>query len=118
MFYDNFLAACARADVKPTAVIVEAGLSSGNISKWKKGVVPSGEIILKLAKMLRVSTDALLDGLDAPEDADAQNRPAPVIGDGPSQVSINLATKIDLLSEQSRRELENYIAYLESRDEQ
>lgn len=61
MFWENFYKACTDKGYKPSPFLVENGISKGNITKWKNdGALPSGEILIKIAKKLNVSTDYLL----------------------------------------------------------
>lgn len=60
MFYDNFCAICKEKGLKPTNVVNELGLSSGNMTNWKNGRTPKTEVINKIANFLNVSIDELL----------------------------------------------------------
>ena len=60
MFWDRFFALCQRNGKKPNPVGKEIGLSSGIISKWKNGGIPTGETLIKLARYFDVSVDYLL----------------------------------------------------------
>ena len=61
MFYDNFCSICKEKGFKPTKVVQELGLSSGNMTNWKNGRVPKTEVALKIANYLGVSVDYLMD---------------------------------------------------------
>lgn len=67
MFYDQLLLVCSKKNIKITNVVSELSLSSGNLSKWKNGTVPSGDILLKLADYLDISVDYLLGRTDKPD---------------------------------------------------
>jgi transcriptional regulator with XRE-family HTH domain len=43
-----------------SAVIMENGLSSGNLKNWKNGRIPKPDILQKLASYFNVSVDYLL----------------------------------------------------------
>ncbi len=60
MFWDRFYALCQRNGKRPNPVGKEIGLSSGIISKWKNGGVPTGETLIKLSNYFNVSVDYLL----------------------------------------------------------
>lgn len=60
LFYENFISICKANGKKPTNVIAELGLSAGNLSKWKNGVVPKGNTLEKLATYFSVTSDSLL----------------------------------------------------------
>lgn len=68
MFYENFVLICKKSGKKPTNVIAELGLSAGNLSKWKNGVVPKGNTLEKIATYFNVTSDSLLGIEKAEED--------------------------------------------------
>lgn len=47
--------------IKPHAVLKELEISSGSANNWKKGTIPNGEILKKIADYFEVSIDSLLD---------------------------------------------------------
>lgn len=62
MFWDNFYKKCVENNTKPNPLAKKMGISSGIVSKWKtQGTIPSGEMLLKIAKELNCSIDYLLD---------------------------------------------------------
>lgn len=75
MFYSRVNDLCTEHGVKITNVISEIGMGSGNLSKWKSGVVPKADTLSKLADYFNVSTDYLLGRTD-----DREKEPAS--GDG------------------------------------
>ncbi len=60
MFYDNFAALCRERGVAPSAVMRAVGLNKSSASYWKKGSIPSGDTLQKLADYFGVSVDYLL----------------------------------------------------------
>ena len=60
MFYDIFLQLCAEKGVKPTPVATAIGVHQSTATKWKKGAIPSGATLQKLADYFNVSVDYLL----------------------------------------------------------
>lgn len=62
MFYDRFIELCEKNGVKPTPLVVSMGLSSSNVSIWKKGSTPRPAIVKKIADYFGVTTDYLLGG--------------------------------------------------------
>lgn len=63
MFYDNLVYLCNVKNTTPTTVARICGISANAVSNWKKKkVIPNGEIVIKLAEYLNVSTDYLLLG--------------------------------------------------------
>lgn len=93
------------------------GIDRTTYVKYERGQSePSFEILLKLAKYFSVSVDYLL-GNDAGM-LPNNDKPATTTDDGLNDKGLILAKKIDRLSEQSRRELENYLDYLSTKDNQ
>lgn len=60
MFYERLKLLCDNKGIKLTNLIQELGMSSGNMNKWKKGVVPKGSTLSKLADYFNVSVDYLI----------------------------------------------------------
>jgi transcriptional regulator with XRE-family HTH domain len=67
MFYDDIYRVCNEKDTKPTAVLRELNLSTGNISKWKNGASPTVETATRIAKHLGVSLSYLCNPSDVVE---------------------------------------------------
>jgi transcriptional regulator with XRE-family HTH domain len=66
-FYNNLIKACSIKNIKVSNLTALLGFSTGNLSKWKAGTIPNGEILLKIADYLDVSVDYLLGRTDNPE---------------------------------------------------
>lgn len=66
MFFDNLTKICNEQDIKITPLLKELDISTGSISRWKNGVIPNGETLIKLSKRLNCSVDYLLS-IDNPE---------------------------------------------------
>ena len=64
MFYDEMYRVCTERGTKPTIVLRELDMSTGNISKWKSGACPTVDVAKRIAKHLNVS----LSYLCSPED--------------------------------------------------
>ena len=60
MFYDIFLQLCDEKGTKPTPVAEAIGVHRSTATKWKKGAIPSGDTLQKLAEYFNVSVDYLL----------------------------------------------------------
>ena len=60
MFYDRFVGLCKERGVSPSAVMVSIGLNKSNATFWKKGSIPKGSTLQKLADYFGVSVDYLL----------------------------------------------------------
>ena len=75
VFFDRFEKLCKDNKTTPTAVIIKLGYTKGNVTYWKNGATPNGEILLKLAQHFNVSTDYLLEITDDPTPPDEKSRP-------------------------------------------
>ncbi len=64
MFYERLKLLCEEKGIKLTNLIQELGMSSGNMNKWKNGVVPKGNTLSKLADYFNVSVDYLIGKTD------------------------------------------------------
>lgn len=62
VFYDKFIELCRSKGVKPTPLVLKMGLSSSNVSQWKKGSTPRPEVLQKFAEYFNVSVEYLLTG--------------------------------------------------------
>lgn len=61
---------CNERGVRPTRVVVDLGLSRGNLARWKDGVEPKLPILRKMADYFGVSISELTgDALDSAEPA-------------------------------------------------
>ena len=68
MFWERFYDLCEKqAHTKPNNLKEELDISSGVITKWKKGSVPNGETLIKIANYFNVSVDYLLGRTDDPK---------------------------------------------------
>ncbi len=72
MFYDTFINLCNQKGVKPTPLVVGMGLSSSNVSQWKKGSVPRPEVLKRFSDYFGVSVEYLLTGKE-----DKKEQPTP-----------------------------------------
>ena len=61
-FFERYEQLCTEKGTKPqnAEMIKIAGVSSGAISGWKKGSLPKGDVLCRLAKFFDVTTDYLL----------------------------------------------------------
>lgn len=68
MFFDILQQKCKEKGVKLTPLLQSLGLSTGNIGRWRKGAIPKGETLNKLAQALDCSVDFLLERTDNKKD--------------------------------------------------
>lgn len=62
MFFSQLEYLCQQNNVAMSTVVQTLGMSKSVVTSWKKGIIPNGETILKLAEYFNVSTDFLLTG--------------------------------------------------------
>lgn len=60
VFYDVFSILCAQKQVSPSKAAEDIGLSRPAVAKWKKGAMPGGATLDKVAEYFGVSVDCLL----------------------------------------------------------
>ena len=60
MFYERFIQLCEMKNEKPTNVLKNIGISSGNLINWKKGTSVKSDILMLLSDYFNVSVDYLL----------------------------------------------------------
>ena len=66
MFYERFAELCAENQKSQAFVVQSIGLNRAAIAKWKKGSIPNGDTVRKLAEFFGVSTDYLLGNVNEP----------------------------------------------------
>ena len=111
MFYDRFCEVCREKGTKPTIVIQELGLSSGNMTNWKKGRTPKTDVINRVAEHLGVSIDYLLEKTDIKE-APSQNE------DAISEAEKKIHQNIKLLNDEGLEKAIEYIDFLIAQEKQ
>jgi transcriptional regulator with XRE-family HTH domain len=70
VFYDQFIAACARQGVSPTRVLIALGMSKSSLARWRSGGDPLNETKKKIADHLGISISELLDKKNKPATKD------------------------------------------------
>ena len=60
MFFDIFSALCKKKGVTPNKALNDCEISRTSVAKWKKGAVPNGVTLSKLAAYFGVTTDYLM----------------------------------------------------------
>ena len=59
MFYDNFIKACNSIGKTPSAVLLEIGLGKSANTRWKRGEMPTGATLHKIADDFGISPEEL-----------------------------------------------------------
>lgn len=60
MFWDNYKKLCDENKIAPTAAGVAIGVTNAAVSKWKKGAIPNGVTLQKVADYFGVSVAYLM----------------------------------------------------------
>ena len=69
MFWDNFIKLCGDKGVTPNKVAMDLKLSNATTTRWKKGSIPQGKTLQKIADYFSVNTDDLLGRMATTPDA-------------------------------------------------
>jgi transcriptional regulator with XRE-family HTH domain len=64
LFYERFIQICKEKGAAPTTIVLEALGHKGVISQWKKGSIPNGDTLARLAGRLSCTLDYLLMGIE------------------------------------------------------
>lgn len=83
MFFNNLELMCSNKKIKMTQLLKELQLSKSAISRWRSGVLPNGEILIKIADFFECSIDYLVGRTDDPTWCKATKNTAKVITKSP-----------------------------------
>lgn len=83
MFFEQMEKLCRDNGTTITATISSLGMSKGSIANWKRGTIPNGDAIVRLAAHFNVSTDYLLLGTGS-----SSNKTMPLTDDGEELMGI------------------------------
>ena len=62
MFWTNFVKLCAEDGISPNKLAAQCGVkSTGTVSAWKKGTMPSNKTLSKIADHFKVSVETLIN---------------------------------------------------------
>lgn len=75
MFYERLDCICKKKGTTVTGVAKELKISTSNVTNWKSGTIPKGEVVIRLAELLDVSCDYLLLGKESTPKATAIEMP-------------------------------------------
>ncbi len=62
MFYERLREICKERGTTVTNMLSKLGIATGSTGNWKKGSLPNGEILIKIADYLNTSIDYILLG--------------------------------------------------------
>jgi transcriptional regulator with XRE-family HTH domain len=91
VFYENFLALCAKTRKTPSGVACAIGLSNAAASGWKKGKTPNDTTLLKIADYFGVSVETLTE--------DQKEKPVPSEEDELSELQTKVLQKVKKASD-------------------
>jgi phage repressor protein C with HTH and peptisase S24 domain len=83
VFFNNLELMCSNKKIKMTQLLKELQLSKSAISRWRSGVLPNGEILIKIADFFECSIDYLVGRTDDPTWRKATKNTAKVITKSP-----------------------------------
>ena len=83
MSFNNLELMCSNKKIKMTQLLKELQLSKSAISRWRSGVLPNGEILIKIADFFECSIDYLVGRTDDPTWRKATKNTAKVITKSP-----------------------------------
>lgn len=62
MFYERLQHLCKEQNTSISNMLQELGLSTGSTGNWKRGQLPKGDILIKIANYLNTSIDYIIFG--------------------------------------------------------
>lgn len=62
MFYERLQLLCKKQGTSVSKMLKELGLSTGSTGNWKKGQLPKGDVLAKIANYLNTSIDYIVFG--------------------------------------------------------
>lgn len=74
MFYDRLKSLCDERGIAISKVVYQLGFSSGNLARWKSGIVPRSDTLKKIADYFGVTTDYLLGNEKTPTTDESDER--------------------------------------------
>lgn len=66
MFWQNFMALCAKAKMPPSRVVEEIGLKKAAVTSWKNGATPRDSTLYRIADYFGVTVDELTEDEKSP----------------------------------------------------
>lgn len=101
-FYDRFLCKCKEAEISPTTLIKELGISTSQPNYWKNhNTLPKAEYISLIAQKLQTSEQYLIYGTENYSDlSDSERRLIDLFRKIPSNEQTKLITRAEIVAEQ------------------
>jgi len=89
MFFEQLTKACKMRNISVTNLTSRLEISKSNVTNWKNGTIPNGEVIIRISDFLGVSTDFLLKG-------DKSNISEAIIGTNNQSTTINDSQNVEV----------------------
>ncbi|MCM1506147.1 MAG: helix-turn-helix domain-containing protein [Ruminococcus flavefaciens] len=89
MFFEQLTKACKMRNITVTNLTTYLQISKSNVTNWKKGTIPNGEVIVRISEYLGVSTDFLLKG-------DTENVPESIIDTNSQNPTITESQNVEI----------------------
>ena len=105
MFFDVLSTLCQEHNISAYKACTDVGLNRAAVGKWKKGSIPNGATLSKLADYFGVTTDYLLTGEEKEKAAD------PKAG-GDDESLEDIIPGYDSLTEENKDLVQDYVAVL------
>ena len=105
MFYDRLRALCKEKGTSLSAVLKELGLSTGSTGSWKKGQLPKGDILAKIAQRLDTSIDYIVFGEFRSDLTDDEQRLIEAYRTAPERAKYKILCDLEQIVEE---EIEKY----------
>ncbi|MEH2939054.1 helix-turn-helix domain-containing protein [Lawsonibacter sp. JLR.KK007] len=118
MFYEQFLVLCQKNGTSPAAVARALGLGNSTTTVWKKGSIPKGDTLQKLADYFGVSVDYLLgisDSAWAKAEQQIRDTSSPsILGEPLPEDVQRVASSMEQMNEEGRGKVVDYAEDLEA----
>lgn len=62
MFYERIQQLCREHNTSVSSMLKDLGLSTGSTGNWKRGQLPKGDVLQKIAEYLDTSIDYIVTG--------------------------------------------------------
>ncbi|MBQ3691812.1 MAG: helix-turn-helix domain-containing protein [Clostridia bacterium] len=105
MFYERLKSLCKERNTTVTNMLSELGLSTGSTGNWKKGQIPKGDILAKIADYLDTSIDYIVFGEYRDNLTDEEKKLVEVYNTAPERAKYKLICDFEDLVEEEKEKL-------------
>lgn len=85
MFYERLQELCKKRKTSVSRMLNDLGLSTGNTGNWKKGQLPKGDVLVRIAEYLDASIDDIVFGETGRGLSDGEKRLLALYGQTPER---------------------------------